>query len=897
MRDVKFSNQAGLARDPDPLSQEQAGKSAGSAESPRTQHSAGLSAEDVERIRKIHGLNSLPPPPSIPHWRRLLSQVVHFFAIMLWIAGGLAILAGMPQLGFAIFIVIVLNGLFAFIQEYRADKAGEKLRDLLPRRATVIREGKRQDIDASELVPGDIVVVNAGDRISADMRLTEVDGFMLDTSALTGESIPTRPQVGETIFAGTYSVEGEAFGIVTATGNSTRLAHIQQLTSAGERPPTPLARELDHVVRTIAGISVAIGSVFLVIALLVGIRPSDGFLFALGVTVALVPEGLLPTVTLSLAMGAQRMAARGALVRRLESVETLGSTTFICTDKTGTLTQNEMSAVEAWMPNGRISFPSSGYNPDCPVEAAPELLPQLRELAWAAALYSNGKAVLRGDHWCAQGNPLEVALDVLARRLGVDIQVEETAWPIRRRFPFDPRRRRASLILQGRSIVRGAPEAIFERCRDSNGAPQAVLEMAARGLRVIAVAVGSFHDRDIPETPDAIETDLNLLGLIGIEDPPRAGVQDCIADCRRAGIRVAMVTGDHPETARAIARQVGLWISDKYMVEGEDLPHDEELLGALVDRDGYIVSRVSPEQKLSIARALHKRGHVVAMTGDGVNDAPALHEADIGIAMGMSGTDVAREAADLVLLDDNFATIVAAVEQGRTTFTNARRFLTYHLTDNVAELTPFVIWALSGGRFPLALSVLQVLCLDIGTDVLPAVALGAEPSSPRALAQPPLGRHLVNNQLLLRAFVVLGLTESIAEMTAFLVALYFSGWRPGLPFPTGVAFAAASGAAFTAVVAGQMANAFACRSARVWPGKLGWLSNRYIVLAIFCEAIMLACFLYISPLAKLLGHAPPSMAGYLTALLAIPAVLIADTLQKRYAKRLAAHSHATSAGA
>ena len=885
MHDVSLSMQSGPVHDPGPPSQEQ------------SCNSDGLSPEEVERSRKTHGLNSLPPPPTIPHWQRLLSQFIHFFAIMLWIAGGLAILAGMPQLGFAVFIVIVLNGLFAFIQEYRADKAGEKLRDLLPRRATVIREGKRQDIDANELVPGDIVVVNAGDRISADMRLTEVDSFLIDTSTLTGESAPASPQVGETIFAGTYSVEGEAFGLVTATGGSTRLAQIQRLTTAGKRPPTPLARELDRVVRTIAAVSIAIGSAFLVIALLVGIRPSEGFLFALGVTVALVPEGLLPTVTLALAMGAQRMAARGALVRRLESVETLGSTTFICTDKTGTLTQNEMSAVEAWMPSGRAVFQSSGYNPTSVVNADPALLPQLRELASAAAIYANGKAVLRDGHWSAQGNPLEVALEVLARRLGVDMQAEEAAWPIQRRFPFDPRRRRASLILQGRSIVRGAPEAILERCFDSNGAPEVVSEMAVRGLRVIAVAAREIKDPGVSATPEAIESDLTLLGLIGIEDPPRPGVQNCIADCRRAGIRVAMVTGDHPETARAIALQVGLWTSDKLVVEGKDLPYDEELLGALVDRDGFVVSRVAPEDKLRIARALHKRGHVVAMTGDGVNDAPALHEADIGIAMGMSGTDVAREAADLVLLDDNFATIVAAVEQGRTTFTNARRFLTYHLTDNVAELTPFVLWALSGGRFPLAISVLQVLCLDIGTDVLPAVALGAEPSSPRALAQPPLGRHLVNRQLMLRAFVVLGLTESIAEMTAFLVTLYLCGWRPGLAFPTGDAFAAASGAAFTAVVAGQMANAFACRSARVWPGKLGWFSNRYLIVAVFCEAILLACFLYITPLAKLLGHAPPSLAGYLTALLAIPAVLIADTLQKRYTRRAVAHAHTRPAAA
>lgn len=844
--------------------------------------SVGLRLEEVEERRKRCGRNLLPPPPHLPLWRRLLSQLVHFFAVMLWVAGGLAILAGMPQLGFAIFVVIVLNGLFAFIQEYRAEIAGERLRDLLPRHATVVRDGKRQIVDAIDLVSNDVVVVTAGDRICADMRLATVHGLSIDTSTLTGESVPTAPQVGEIIFAGTFAVEGEAVAIVTAIGNATRLAQIAQMTAAGRRPQTPLARELDRVVRVIALVSVVVGSVFLLLALLVGIRLTDGFLFALGVTVALVPEGLLPTVTLSLAMGAQRMAARGALVRRLESVQTLGSTTFICTDKTGTLTRNEMSVVEVWTPRGQASLEGAGYDPTGHARADEGLLPQLRELASAAALYSNGKAVLRKDRWIAQGNPLEAALSVLARRLGVDIQAEEAAWPLTSRLSFDPRRRRMSLILDRRAIVRGAPEAVLEHCREIGGAEQSVSRMAERGLRVIAIAVRDLDAVKVPHTPELIEADLTLLGLIGIEDPPRSGAADSIAACRRAGIRVAMVTGDHPRTARAIAREVGLWISDDLVVEGKDLPEDEEILGALMDRDGIIVSRVSPEQKLRIARALRKRGHVVAMTGDGVNDAPALHEADIGVAMGLSGTDVAREAADLVLLDDNFTTIVAAIEQGRTTFANARRFLTYHLTDNVAELTPFVIWALSGGRFPLALGVLQVLCLDIGTDILPAVALGAEPSSPQALAQPPLGRHLVDRFLLFRAFIVLGLTESVIEMIAFLTALFFSGWRPGLPFPAGTAFLAASGAAFTAVVAGQMANAFACRSATLWPGKLGWFSNRFLVLAILCEAAMLAGFLYFAPLAKVLGQEPPNRAGFLAALLAIPAVWIADAAHKRW---------------
>ncbi len=831
-------------------------------------------------------MNLLPNPQPRPVWLRLTDQLVHFFAVMLWIAGVLAILAGMPQLGLAIFVVIVLNGLFAFLQEYRADKAGERLRDLLPRRATVVRDGERQSIDASELVPGDLVFLNAGDRVSADMRLLEIHALSLDKSTLTGESIPATPQAEEIAYAGSFVLEGEAYGIIVATGRASRLAKIVQLTAAGARPRSPLALELDRVVRVIALISIAVGAGFLIIAMLVGIRLSDAFLFALGVTVALVPEGLLPTVTLSLAMGAQRMARRGALVRRLESVETLGSTTFICTDKTGTLTRNEMSVVEAWMPAGEISIEGAGYNSTTTIQVDAGLALPLQGLALAAALHSNGIAVLRDGRWVAQGNPLEAALNVFARRLGIDVRAQEEALPVQRRFPFDPRRRRTSVLVRNKVFVRGAPEAVLEHCSDIDEADIAVMRMAERGLRVIAVATREFDERELPDNPEPLETGLTLLGLIGIEDPPRTGVADSIKACRRAGIRVAMVTGDHPATARAIAREVGLPISQEFLIEGKDLPVDEEMLGALLDRDGIIVSRVSPEEKLRIARALRKRGHVVAMTGDGVNDAPALHEANIGVAMGLSGTDVAREAADLVLLDDNFSTIVAAIEQGRTTFVNARRFLTYHLTDNVAELTPFVVWALSGGRFPLALGVLQVLCLDIGTDILPAVALGAEPSSPRALSQPPVGRHLVDRPLLLRAFCVLGLTESFVEMFAFLAALFFSGWRPGTSFPTGATFLAASGAAFTAVVIGQMANAFACRSASQWPGKLGWFSNRYLVLAIVCEVIMLLGFLYIAPLARIVGHAPPNTAGYLVALMAVPAVLLIDATYKQWKRRI-----------
>jgi calcium-translocating P-type ATPase len=841
----------------------------------------GLRAADARARLARDGPNVLPSPRPPAAWRQLAAQMGHFFALMLWVAGVLAFIASLPQLGVAIFVVVVVNGVFAFVQETRAEHAAERLRDLLPRRAMVLRDGARLEIDAAELVVDDVVLLSAGDRVSADLRVIEAHSLVMDTSLLTGESVPVPVSEGDQLFAGTFVVEGEGRAVVECIGASTRLAAIAQLTRVGQRPRSPLAHELDRVVRTLAMIAVGVGVTFFGVALAVGSPASDGFWFAIGVTVALVPEGLLPTVTLSLAMGAQRMARRHALVRRLESVETLGSTTFICTDKTGTLTRNEMAVVEVWTQAGTTGISGTGYDPTAALVVDERVAPSLGLLARAAARCSSGRAVKRDGRWVAQGDPMEAAIDTFARRLGIDVAADEAANPVLRRYPFDPRRRRMSLVAGDRLFVKGATDALLTRCVETAGAQDALEAMAGRGLRVLAVATRSAADIAVDADADTAENHLELLGLLGLEDPPRPSAADAIAACRRAGIRVAMVTGDHPATARAIAAEVGLLDVDGLVLEGKDLPADEQVLGALLDREGVVLARVAPEDKLRITSALQARGHVVAMTGDGVNDGPALQAADIGIAMGRSGTDVAREAADLVLLDDDFATIVAAVEQGRATFSNVHRFLTYHLTDNVAELTPFAVWALSGGRFPLALGVLQILCLDIGTDLLPALALGAEPPNTRALARPPMGRHLIDGALLRRVFGVLGPTEAVMEMTAFLVALVAAGWRPGQSFPTGHALLAASGAAFAAVVIGQAANAFACRSATRWPGALGWTGNRLLLGAVAVELAALAAFLLIPPVASILDHAPPPAAGLAIAILTAPAVLGADAAHKR----------------
>ncbi|MFC8798046.1 cation-translocating P-type ATPase [Promicromonospora sp. NPDC057138] len=837
----------------------------------------GLSSSQAAHRLQELGPNVVPKPRPPSPVRLLLGQMVHFFALLLWVAAVLAWVADMPELAVAIAVVVVVNGVFAFLQEYRADKAGQKLLELMPALATVLRDRHRRQIPVHDIVVGDLLLLEAGDAVAADGRLVSVTGLALDESMLTGESTTTHPSPDGVVHAGTYVVEGEAAVEITATGPATELAHIMALTRTASRPPSPLAIRLRRVVRVIAGLAIAVGVAFFAVSLVLGMPPSDGFLFAVGVMVALVPEGLLPTVTLSLARGAQRMASRNALVRHLESVETMGSTTFICTDKTGTLTRNEMSVVEVWTPQGTASVVGHGYAPTARITAGAGTLPAVRDVALAAARCSTGRMVRSGEQWTAHGDPMEVALHVLALRADVDVPAEETARPLLRRLPFDAHRRRMSVLAGDVVYVKGAPDSVLALTSAGDDAVQAVAELAARGLRVLAVARRAATADDAGAPAVDVEQHLELLGLVALEDPPRDDVHAAVAACRTAGIKLAMVTGDHIGTATAIAREVGL-LRDGPVLEGSDLPADDDALGELVDRDGVVIARVTPEDKLRIARALHARGHVVAMTGDGVNDGPALREADIGIAMGRSGSDVAREAADVVLLDDNFATIVAAVELGRATFANIRRFLTYHLTDNVAELTPFLIWALSGGSLPLALTVLQILALDIGTDLLPALALGAEPPSHATMRQRPSTGALIDRAVLGRAFGVLGPVEAVVEMAAFFVVLGLAGWVVGAE-PSTQTLAAASGAAFAAVVLGQLGNAFACRSEYRWVGALRMTGNPMLLWAVAVELVLLAVFLA-PPLSGLLGGSPPPAAGWAVALAAPVAVVLADAAAK-----------------
>lgn len=840
----------------------------------------GLSTEEAIERRARGGANRLPTARRPSAARRLLGELTHFFALLLWAAAVLAFVARLPELSVAIAGVILLNAVFASIQQARADRAADRLADMLPTRVAVWRDGRRHVIEAEDVVVDDILLTESGDRVPADAVVLTENRLLVDSSMLTGESEAGAVAVGEPLFAGTFVVEGDSSARVTAIGSTTRLAGIARLATSTAKPDTPLTRGLRGVVRLTSVIAIGTGALFLLISVLVGNPIQDAYVFAIGVTVALVPEALLPTVTLSLAWGSEQMAKREILVRNLEAVETLGSTTFICTDKTGTLTCNQMTVVEAWTPAGSLTVDGAGYGPTADLTwsslAAEDAV---RALAKAGVRCSTGYAEQVDGQWRARGDPMEAAIDTLARRVGIDTAEDRRTCHAELRFPFDPRLRRMAVVLADEIVVKGAPDAILPLSGGDPAAYASVDALTSGGLRVLAIAAGPRNGRT-PRDLTECDQELCLLGFVALEDPPRSEVHESLAACRRAGVKVAMVTGDHPVTASAIADEVGLRRPDSPVLSGADLPEDEQHLAAVLDHDGIVVARVSPEDKLRIARALRSRGHVVAMTGDGVNDAPALHEADIGVAMGRSGTDVARDSADLVLLDDSFAGIVAGIEQGRATFVNIRRFLTYHLTDNVAELTPFLIWALSGGHFPLALGVLQIIALDLGTDTLSAVALGAEPPAKHLLEGPPVHGRLMNGTVLRRAFGILGPLEAVLSLAAFVVSLMALGWRPGEPFPAGRDLASASGAAFMTVVFAQAANAFACRSSSYWPGALGWSTNRLLLPAVLSGLAFSLVVLWVPPIAVLLGQWNPPGWGWVVAILSMPMLIAVDAMDK-----------------
>jgi sodium/potassium-transporting ATPase subunit alpha len=803
----------------------------------------------------------------------------------------------MLTLGLAITAVIFINAFFTFIQEFRTEKALDALKKLLPFFVTVLREGKERDVLAREVVPGDVLLLSEGNKVPADARLIETSDLKVNNAPLTGESEPIsrshEPFAGELIespniaFAGTTVISGSGKAVAFATGMTTEFGRIAHLTSAVESGLSPLQKEIIRVTRIIAAIAGGIGLFFFALGFVIGRSFWENFIFAIGITVALIPEGMLPTMTLSLAMGSQRMVKRKALIKTLTSVETLGAVTVICTDKTGTLTQNRMSVRNVWV-DETILDAEKVTNGSAPV------------VLRIASLCNNAR-FSEGQY---KGDPTEVALLEFVRGIVGDIRAERID-----EIPFDSERKRMTTVYRNQ---RGDSSADDDFTAFSKGALESILPLcthmyirgdtiplteelrsriadSSHALMDMGLRVLSFAYREIKNSysADTIESDMVFAGLIGLEDPPRPEVPEAVRKCGQAGIRVIMITGDGSRTAVAIAREIGLVKGNPAVIEGRTFNQmsDEELRSKLAEKE-IIFARMTPKHKMRVVSILKEEGEIVAVTGDGVNDAPALKKADIGISMGITGTDVAKETSDMVLLDDNFATIVNAVEEGRAVFENIKKFLTYIFASNIPEAVPYLAYILF--KIPLPLTIIQILAVDLGTDMLPALALGAEMPTPDVMKRPPrkMKERLLNFRLMTRAYLFLGPIEAFACMFGFFYVLYGGGWSWGETLaPHHVLYLQATTACLTAIIITQIGNMFACRSDRDSVFSIGFFANKLIFSGMFFS-IMLQVFIVYHPFGnKVFGTAPIGMDVWLVLLPFSAFLLFAEELRKMLTRR------------
>lgn len=787
----------------------------------------GLSLSEAQKRLSYFGYNEIREIRKRSLLLMFLSQFTHFLALILWLAALLAFFSdflhpgeGMRHLGWAIVMVIIINALFAFVQEYKAERAIEKLKLLLPSKVRAIREGREMELHVRELVPGDLIFLEEGAKIPADVRVIEAYGLVVNNAPLTGESLPVsltpEPQKGELFtskniaFAGATVLSGHGKGIVFATGMHTEFGRIARLTETVQWEPTPLQREISYTSKSIALIAILIGLFFFMIGNLLKRTFWENFTFAIGVIVALVPEGMLPTVTLSLALGSQRLARRKTLVKKLSAVEALGSVTVICTDKTGTLTQNKMEVKRLWLP-----------------ESAEETFKMLLKIA-----YLCNNAAFVNDQY--KGDPTEVALLKFARQKISKIEAQRLS-----EIPFDAERKRMTILceMEGKrlALTKGAVETVLPLCTHvlygkeklpftedmRKNLMETYYAMMDEGLRVLLFA----YSEEIPEE------NMILVGLVGLEDPPRPEVKEAILKCRSANIKIILITGDASRTAFSIAREVSLVKGDPLIIEGEEFHRmkDAELKEKLKEKE-ILFTRMTPKDKLRIVTLLQELGERVAVTGDGVNDAPALKKADIGIAMG-SGTEVAKEAAEIILLDDNFSTIVMAIEEGRAIYENIRKFISYFLTSNVAELLPFIAYALL--KIPLPLTIMQILAIDLGTDLLPGLALGAEAPTKGLMQRPPRkpDERLLDKKLFLRAFLWLGPIEALSGFFGYFYVLKNGGWHWGDSLlPHDILYRQATTACLTGIVLSQItANSLVSRSFEESIFKLGFFTNRLLL--------------------------------------------------------------------
>jgi calcium-translocating P-type ATPase len=800
---------------------------------------------------------------------------------------------GNLQLTIAILCVVLLNAAIGFVQEYSAERTAQALQAMVPRTCRVLHDGVRQEVPVTALVPGDLVLLEAGDAVPADARLVEARTFSVNNASLTGESAPANrvaepvsaaaPEIEarNLVFMGTTVATGSGKALVAKTGAATQFGRIFGLTMAAPAQRSPLQRQVALMARRVSGVAIGIGALMFLLRAPEGQPVVDTFVFALGVMVALVPEGLPATLSVSLAVGVRRMAAYHAVVKRLLAVEALGSTTVICTDKTGTLTQAEMTVTQIWAGGHVYAVTGVGYAPEGTVEDAAALRPLLR----AAALCSNARLLPPTDRdpWRVLGDTTEGALLVAAGKAGVVLAAEERAAPRQMEFPFDSARKLMTTIhrASGRheAYVKGAPQELLARCvaaewqgdlRPLDDALRAEIgrandDMARPGLRVLAVATRTVDGAGVAQ--DVAESGLTLLGLVGMLDPPRPEVTDAVDACRRAGIRIVMVTGDYALTAEAVARRVGIVRDDAAprVISGAELTamDDTALDEAVKAPDELLLCRVSPEHKMRVVAALQRAGEVVAVTGDGANDAPALKQADIGVAMGRSGTDVAREAAVIVLLDDSFAAIAAAVRLGRSVYQNIRKFLIYVFTSNVGELVPILAATFAG--FPLVpLTAVQVLAIDLGSDVLPALALGAEPPEPDVMDRPPRARNeSLFSGTLVRRILFLGLIQATGVCIAFFWRIHSAGIAFSDFTSADSVYREAITMTQAGIVVSQVFIGLAVRSDRHSIFRLGLLSNSRYLVAQAIGLSMVAAISYVPALQSVFHTAALSATDWL----------------------------------
>jgi sodium/potassium-transporting ATPase subunit alpha len=840
----------------------------------------GLTSAEAQRRLRRYGVNRIEKIARTPAWVGLLRQFTQLFSVILWIAAGLAFFAewnspgqGMARIGYAVIAVIVINGVFSFAQEFRVERTLAALQDLLPRRIRAVRDGKTIEIPAELLTVGDIVVLDQGDDIPADCRL--IDGFAVkvNNATVTGESIPkardSEPSrvrdlasSGNILLAGASLVAGNGKCLVFATGSMTEFGKIAHLSQTSAREIAPLRKELSWLSKFIGGAAVSIGVIFVGIGLMASLPFWQVFIFAIGIIVAMVPEGLLTTLTLSLILAAKRLSKQNVLIRHLTSVETLGATSVICTDKTGTLTENRMEVREVLL--GRNRLPASS------MEGSADLAEQYGDFFRSAQLCHELRKVERKAGPTLVGDPSEIALVKFAERVVSPMIGARRTYDL----PFDADRMRQSVVYAtdagARLYCKGAPEAVLPLCthvidagstrplsaETRAGIARAQEEMARKGLRVLAI---SARRPPLSCTTENLETDLVFQGLVGLHDPPRPEVPGAIRKCQEAGIRVIMVTGDHPQTAVAVAREIGLIRSNTpTVISGSDLENmSARQLEVVLDADEIMFARVTAAHKMRIVEALKRKKLVVAVTGDGVNDAPALKTAHIGVAMGLTGTDVAKAAADMILLDDNFASLVSAVEEGRTVFQNIRKFLTYILVHNVAELVPYLAFVLF--PIPLPLTPIQALAVDMGTDSLTALGLGIEKSNPRIMKLPPRGENerLMDRSVAVRSYLFLGALEAVAGMAAFFFVLFNAGWEYGQHLAANdPVYQSATTACLSAIIVMQIVNVYVCRSAVRSTFSMRLLDNPVIVAGVALEIALLLIFNY-SPWAHLLLQTMP----------------------------------------